>query len=171
MKPATLLRNQSGVTLIEAMIAIVILSIGILAVMNMQVIAIRSSSSAMNRTDANNVALSLLETLKELDFDDPNLAETVASPGALANDGNERTFTAADFPEMNALIQFPAGAAAGTIVDQSGITYNLSWDVQDRLLPTGEILNKTIRIYMTWNSPMGQNRLEMTTIKYNNIDL
>jgi hypothetical protein len=69
----------------------------------------------------------------------------------------------------------PAGAVAGTVVDHSGITYQLSWAVQDNPVdpadPGGDRTGKTIRVFMIWNSPMGQNRLETTTVKYNNIDL
>lgn len=169
MKISGLLKNQKGISLIEAMVAIVILTIGILAAMSMQIQAIGASSSALNRTDANNVAISLLEILKELDFDNPNLAQTVASPGALAQDANDRIFTAAGFPQISSLIQ--PGGVAGSIIDRSGITYQLSWDVQDRLLPSGETLNKTIRVFMNWNSLIGQNNLVMTTVKYNNISL
>lgn len=173
MNVSALLKNKKGSTLIEAMIAIVVLTIGILAAMGMQIRAIGASSTALNRTDANNVAFSLLETLKELPFDNPNLVETVALPNALANDANARTFTAASLPEMQPLIQMPAGAVAGTIVDRSGITYQLSWAVQNNPVPAEPTvtLNKTIRVFMTWTSQMGLNRLEMTTIKYNNIKL
>jgi len=171
MHRLNLLKNQKGASLIEAMIAIAILTIGIMTVMVMQVRAIGASSSAMNRTEGNNVALSLLETLKEVPFTNANLACTGASPGTLLNDANARTFTAAALPEMQSLIQVPAAAAAGTIIDHAGITYQLSWAVQDRILATGETLNKTIRVFMTWNTALGQNRLEMTTIKYNNTSL
>jgi len=176
MKKIILVNNQNGTTLLEAMIAIFILTIGILAVMGMQIQAIGASGSAQNRTEANNVSLALLETLKEMDFADPAranypLTETIASPGALLNDGNENVFTLADFPEMAFIIQAVAGAAAGTVIDRFGVTYQLSWDVQDSTLGTGETPYKCIRVYMTWNSSRGQNRLEMTTIKYNDISL
>lgn len=166
------LTKENGSTLLEAMIAIAILTIGILTVMTMQIMAIGSSASAMNRTEANNIALSFLETMKELPFDNPNLVSTGPGSGTLLNDANARTFTAASLPlELQNLILIPAGSPAGTIVDRSGIIYRLSWAVQDRILATGEILNKTIRIFMTWNTSLGQNRLEMTTIKYNNVSL
>lgn len=183
MKVTALLKNQRGSTLIEALVAIAVLTIGVLAVMGMQVRAIGASSTALNRTGANNVALSLLETLKELEFDNPNLVQThavlpaspinLAVPDPITTDPLSRTFTAASLPEMQSLIRQPLGAApAGTIVDRSDITYRLFWAVQDRILATGETLNKTIRVYMIWNSPLGgQNRLDMTTVKYNNISL
>lgn len=176
MNISLILKNQKGTTLIEAMVAIFILTITILAVMAMQIQAIGASSTAQNRTGANNVAISLLETLKEMDFADSAranypLRETVASPGALVNDGNEIVFTLADFPEMGFLLQELAPPVPGTVTDRFGITYQLSWDVQDMVLATGETPYKSIKIYMTWNSLLGQNRLEMTTIKYNNISL
>lgn len=151
--------------------AIFILTVGILTVMVMQVRAINASSSAMNRTEANSVAIAFLETVKEIPFDDALLNRTGASPGSLANDANARTFTVANFQNLPMLSLVQVGAAAGTVVDRSGITYRLSWAVQDNFLATGEILNKRIRVFMTWNTLMGNNRLEMTTIKYNNISL
>lgn len=174
MTRSNLLKNQQGVTLIEAMIAIAILTIGIMAAMGMQVRAIGASSTAMNRTDANNIAVALLETLKDLPFDDANLNFTgAAAPGDLVQ-ATARTFTTnANFPRMAPFIA--SVPTAGSIVDRSGITYRLSWAVQDNPVdaidPTGDRPGKTIRVFMTWNSLMGQNRLEMTTVKYNNIDL
>ncbi|MBV5327233.1 MAG: prepilin-type N-terminal cleavage/methylation domain-containing protein [Chlorobium sp.] len=161
MNMQSLLKNQKGMTLIEAMIAIAILTIGIMAAMGMQVRAIGASSTALYRTDANNIAISLLETLKELPFDDANLADTVASPNAL--------YVAANFPRMAPFIA--SVPAAGSIVDRSGITYNLSWTVQDRAVSATNTPSKIISVFMTWNSTMGQNRVEMTTTKYKNIKL
>jgi type IV pilus assembly protein PilV len=184
------LHNQKGSTLIEAMVAIAVLTVGIMATMVMQAKAIQGSSTAMNRTEANNISIALLETLKNLPFTNDNLAQTTATVPELnlvANQmnsasaaaelqnlintpGKVRTFIAADFPEMQALIRLPAGAAAGTVVDQSRISYRLAWAVQDQVL-AGVTLNKTIWVFMTWNSPMGINTLQMNTIKYNNVSL
>ncbi len=165
-------RNESGSTLIEALIAIVILTIGIFAAIGMHVTALNASSSSYHRTNANNVAISLLETLKNLDFDDPILNETTPSPGVLVNDGNDIVFTTVAFPEMATIINEKASAPPGTVTDNSNFSFVLSWDVQDRKLPTsGESISKTIRVYMTWNTLMGQNRLQMTTVKYNNVSL
>lgn len=184
------LHNQKGSTLIEAMVAIAVLTVGIMATMVMQAKAIQGSSTAMNRTEANNISIALLETLKNLPFTNDNLAQTTATVPELnlvANQmnsasaaaelqnlintpGKVRTFIAADFPEMQALIRLPAGAAAGTVVDQSRISYRLAWAVQDQVL-AGVTLNKTIWVFMTWNSPMGINTLQMNTIKYNNLSL
>ena len=183
MKRPTLPLNQRGATLIEAVIAIAILTIGILTVMVMQVSAINHSSSAMNRSEANGVALALLETLKELPFDDANLTATTATLaeleainsyaglGALIAAGKVHTFTAAGLPAMQPFVQVPAGATAGTVVDRAGVSYQLAWAVQDHVIAGGVTLDKTIWVFMHWNSPMGQNRLRMTTLKYSNVPL
>jgi len=175
--------NQHGATLIEAVIAIAILTIGILTVMVMQVSAINHSSSAMNRSEANGLALALLETLKELPFDDTSLTATTASLAeleavdtraqlqALIDTGKVSTFTAAALPAIQPFVQVPAGAVAGTVVDRAGISYQLAWAVQDHVLATGENLDKTIWVFMHWDSSTGQNRLRMTTLKYSNVPL
>jgi type IV pilus assembly protein PilV len=161
-----ILADQKGVTLIEAMIAMLLLSIGIVAVAAMQTRAIGASGAAFERTGANGVALSVLETLKTLPFDDANLVATpsLTSVGAW-------TYTEAGFPALNPVLNVPAGAVAGTVVDNSGLTYQLSWAVQDTILATGETPYKTVRVFMTWASPVGQNRLVMTAVKYRNISL
>ena len=183
MKRPTLPLNQRGATLIEAVIAIAILTIGILTVMVMQVSAINHSASAMNRSEANGVALALLETLKELPFDDANLDATSATLDeleavatraqlqTLIDGGKVHTFTTAGLPAMQPFVQVPAGATAGTVVDRAGVSYQLAWAVQDHVIAGGVTLDKTIWVFMHWNSPMGQNRLRMTTLKYSNVSL
>jgi type IV pilus modification protein PilV len=188
MKRMNLLRNQEGTTLVEAMVAIAVLTVGLLGVMAAQSKGIDFSSVAMHRTNANNMAISLLETLKELPFNDPNLAQTNATANEinalfqdsrtsqqlqlLINANRVRTYVAipSSLPRMAPLIF--AAPTPGTIVDQSDGTYQLAWDVKDNLVGA-DVLDKTIRIFMTWrnNSTGLLNRLEMTTVKYNNMSL
>ena len=183
MKLPYLPLNQRGATLIEAMVAIAILTIGILTVMVMQASAINHSSSAMNRSEANGVALALLETLKELPFDDPNLAATTATLaeleainsyaglGALIAAGKVHTFTAAGLPAMQPFLEVRPGAAAGDVVDRAQIGYRLAWAVQDHVLASGETLDKTIWVFMNWQTTARERGLQMTTLKYSNVPL
>lgn len=178
MKLRNLICNQEGTTLIEALVAMVILTIGILTVMVMQTKAVGASATAMNRTEANGVALALLETLKELPFDDANLKPTTATldellattksqqAKTLIEDTKVATFSDASFPSLTPLIKKPATATAGTIVDRSGITYQLAWAVIEQ-----DSSSKTLWVFMTWNSMMGENRLQMSTVKYKNAPL
>ena len=158
-------------TLIEAMITMAILTIGIFATMAMQVKAIDASSTAMFRTEANSLSLSLLETMKHLDFDDTNLADT----GDLTLNGNEISFDQNTFPELKSQITHPDGAGVGSVKDNSGLTYQVQWDVQDIIDPSdptnSRVLEKTVRIYISWKALLGTNTLQMTTTKYRNITL
>ncbi|MDA3834114.1 MAG: prepilin-type N-terminal cleavage/methylation domain-containing protein [Spirochaetales bacterium] len=162
--------EEKGMSLIEVMIAMVILAIGIQAAMAMQIMATAYNVKSLKLTNANNVALSLMEILKELPFEDYALTDT----GDLVHNDTDRTFDASgltilqnlSLTNLQNLIGVSTGADPGTIVDQSGITYQLSWDVQDNTV------DKTIRVYMAVDSFMsGQSQLDMTSVKYNNISL
>ena len=167
--------------MIEALIAIFLLTIGILAVMAMHIRAIGGSAVAMHRTDANNLAISFMETLKELPFTDVNLAATgpnlscsTPNPGSVVSSLNARTYVAGNFnstdqqKQVQSFIQQPAGSAAGVVTDMTGHTYQLSWAVQNCVSDRGDTASKAITVFMTWVSSMGTNHLQMTTIKYNN---
>lgn len=171
MSLTPVLRNQDGITLIEAMITIVILTIGIFGAMAMQVRAIGASSTAMYRTEATNLSISLLETMKQIDFDNPNLLGT----GDLILNNNERSFDQNTFPELQSQLNHPIGTAAGIVIDNAGLNYRLFWDVNDIIDPDDptatRILEKTIRVYISWDAFLGENSLEMTTTKYRNITL
>jgi type IV pilus assembly protein PilV len=53
-------RKQSGVMLLEALIGILIFSLGILALVGMQAIAVRMSTDARDRAEASNLASQLV---------------------------------------------------------------------------------------------------------------
>lgn len=57
---STFKRAQGGVMLLEALIGILIFSLGILALVGMQAAAIRMSSDARDRTEASNLATQLV---------------------------------------------------------------------------------------------------------------
>jgi len=177
------LHNQRGATLIEAMIAVAILTIGIITVMVMQTQAIRASSSSMNRTEANSVALTIMETFKELKFDDGNLDQTTATRAELSaittkqqlqnliTAGKLTTFTAAGFPQLQEIVSIPVGAANGTVVDKSGVQYTLAWGILENMSSNGTAIGKTVWLLMYWDSLMGANKVQMTTLKYKNTPL
>jgi type IV pilus assembly protein PilV len=175
------LKNSRGATLVEAMIAIMLLGIGIIAVVAMQIRAMDASTKAMSRTDANAIATSFLEILKEMPFTDVNLVSTgndllssAANPagvvstqttGYLANNFNGNP----QQQQIQTFIHQPNGAPAGEIYDNSGHLYTLTYAVQDyTLTETGGTPTKLITVYMTWKTNMGQNSLQMSTIKPNN---
>ena len=71
------LRQQSrceGFSLIEVMIALVVLAVGLLALGTMQIVSIRSNAFSSEMTYSTMLAQQQLETLKNLGFTDANLA-------------------------------------------------------------------------------------------------
>jgi type IV pilus assembly protein PilV len=69
----TPLRNEFGFTLIEVLIAVVILSFGLIGVAGMQVVAIQVNSSANRLTRATTLVQDKVEELLALPFTDTNL--------------------------------------------------------------------------------------------------
>jgi prepilin-type N-terminal cleavage/methylation domain-containing protein len=69
--------SESGFTLIEALIAIVILAFGMIAITNLMIVSATSNSVAHQSTAATAIASQTLENLKAAGFNDATLA---ASP-------------------------------------------------------------------------------------------
>ena len=78
-------KSQQGVMLLEALVAILIFTIGIIAVMGMQAASISQVSAAKYRTDASYLANQIIGRMW---VDQPNLAAyvNVGSPGRAAWD-------------------------------------------------------------------------------------
>ena len=60
--------RQEGFTLIEILVAVVILSVGLLGMAAMTIIIIRGNRMAVRQTNATNLAQQLMERLKDVDF-------------------------------------------------------------------------------------------------------
>lgn len=80
-----IISNEKGFTLIEVLIAITVFAIGILGVAAMQLSSVKGNSSALDLTEAVNVAQDQMETLLALDYDDPDLND---DDGVNAADGD-----------------------------------------------------------------------------------
>lgn len=94
MTSPVFMRQQHGVMLLEALIAILIFSMGILAIVGMQAAAIRNTSDAKYRADASYLANRILGEMWADRFNLPSYAHyaggaTVCSPtGAASSNGN-----------------------------------------------------------------------------------
>jgi prepilin-type N-terminal cleavage/methylation domain-containing protein len=80
--------NNGGFTLLEALFALAIFSIGILAIAGMQISSINGNSSARMQTEATTLAVERLEQLSGLPYDhadlDPNNNPHQTTSGAYA---------------------------------------------------------------------------------------
>ncbi|MCF6245800.1 MAG: prepilin-type N-terminal cleavage/methylation domain-containing protein [Desulfobacula sp.] len=167
-------KNNDGFTIIEVMITIVILFVGILAMSLMQIGAIKGNSSAFSRSTANSIGLTFLEELKRLPFDSTSLTTGADLDAGKAPAGGtpnpalaDHQYTAANLPSLANMF-----TVDGTqIIDNAGNRFTLFWNVvtssitvgTDTFTPFG-----TIRLFMYWNTPAGQNSLNITMVKFNN---
>jgi type IV pilus modification protein PilV len=95
----SVISNEKGFTLIEAIIALFVLTIGVLAMMTLQTTAIRSNFQASTMTTASCIAADQLEQLRTLPFLAANL-KPVSSPFVITDPatGYQVTWTVANAP-------------------------------------------------------------------------
>ncbi|UCH49936.1 MAG: pilus assembly protein PilV [Betaproteobacteria bacterium] len=115
-------KSQSGVMLLEALIGILIFSLGILALVGMQATALRATTDARDRTEASNLAS---QVVGEMWLDRANLANYVydgsGTPPAALNAWvtqveNSLPGAAANHPTVT-IGASAMGAAVGTEVE------------------------------------------------------
>lgn len=85
--------GQKGFTLLEVLIALVLLTVGILAAGLMQGSALRGNNLADRTTRASTLASTTIEELMSVEYNDPLLEATVT--GDLANPGESSILTQA----------------------------------------------------------------------------
>lgn len=137
--------RQSGFTLIEILIAISILTIGLLGVASMQVSAMRGNLLSERVTTALCLAEDRMEDLMRRDFTDALLADLQNKP--------LDTIVAADVDHED----LPSVDATGQAV--AGAPYRRVWNVQDTATPN----MKTITVIVTWDGD--RHRVSLTSIK------
>lgn len=111
------INNQKGFTLLEVLIAIVLLTVGILAAGLMQVSALGGNSLADRTTHASTLASGAVEEIMNMGYNDPLLEATVNSD--LVNP-NEASILSSDLEDLD--INFPAQQPEG---------YEVFWQVRD----------------------------------------
>ena len=149
------LRREDGFTLIEALVAMVVLTIGILAVYSMQIFAIQSNSNSSNVTIASTWAATRVEQVIATSYDD--LIDT-------DGDGTNQDSDADGVDDVGinnnfGLDDLTAATADGNATSAEG-DYTVFWNVAVDLPLAGV---KTIRIYIQ------DNNLTQNNIVTNNI--
>jgi prepilin-type N-terminal cleavage/methylation domain-containing protein len=129
--------SQQGFTLIEILVAVVILVFGLLAVGTMQISAIRGNFMSGNTSAALTLASEKMEDLLNRDYADAGLADT--APG---NNGSLSSITTTDHEEgvdMNGQV---VGAGSGF--------YRRIWNIADAAAPMPTA--KYMTIIVTWEN-------------------
>ncbi len=138
--------NQDGFTLIEVIVALAIITVGILSVNVMQLVSVRGNHTASGITSASTWAADQIEQIFGMDYDDGNLVDAAGTNGGVAGlddvapaDGN------AVSPDNN---------------------YTIYWNVADDV-PMDNI--KTIRIIVTRNERGVMKSVTMDYMKSPNV--
>lgn len=146
-----LLKNRQGFSLIEVIVAMAILTFGLLAVGLMQIGAMKGNVNATGRSSGVSVAQSVMDDLRSLPLDHALLQDV--NVGAL-----DRGAAAGGTPPDPAQADHNPGA----ITAPSGQVFTVFWNVAD---DTPLDSAKTVRVFVYWNDPhFGLNRAIMTSV-------
>jgi prepilin-type N-terminal cleavage/methylation domain-containing protein len=132
--------NEKGFSLIELMIAVVVLGVALLALAQMQISALHTNFSARDMTVATTLAQDKIEELQGIVFDDPDLADTNPANNAAMTDPRITSFHPADHEDPNNPISETGGTA--------GVRrYTRLWNIADNTPLQGV---KTVVAYVCW---------------------
>jgi type IV pilus assembly protein PilV len=135
--------NEKGFTLLETVVAIAILTFGILAVASMQISSMRGNSFAGNVTEATTLAGDRLERLIALSYDDSLLLDMDANgSGGLNDTGND-----ADYKEEQEI---------------EAVTYAVCTNLA---IDTPRNNTKTIKVIVTWTDRGVQKSVSLQHVK------
>ena len=147
--------NQEGFSLVEALVAMVLLSVGLLAAGLMQIGSMKANANAAGRTFAVGLAQSVLDDLRSLPVDDD-----------LLDDGTGDVDGAGGLDDGMAAGGSPNPAEAdqsmGQVTGSDGRNYTVFWNVAQDVPVDGV---KTLKLFVYWNdSKFGLNKVIMTTV-------
>jgi prepilin-type N-terminal cleavage/methylation domain-containing protein len=127
--------NAAGFTLLEVLIALVVLAVGILGVATMQISSIQGNSKGRQISEATSLASALMEDLLAREYNNACLIDRNADEDA----GLDNGWAARDLPDPDA-----AGPCPDVPVPVPQ-RYNLFWNIAEDWPDDG---TKTIRIFV-----------------------
>jgi type IV pilus modification protein PilV len=136
--------KQGGFTLIEVLVAVVILTFGLLAVGSMQISAIRGNFMGGNTSTALSLASEKMEELLNLDFNNTDLSDSVTG-----NNTNLSSLTSVDHQQ---------NLSEEGVVGASGF-YRRIWNIADQTSP----ITKNVMVIVTWEN--NKHRVSIASIK------
>jgi type IV pilus assembly protein PilV len=139
LRKFSICNSQAGLTLVEVLVALTILSVGLLGVALMQITSISGNTFSREMAVATELGQDMLEKLNALSYEDTAITGS-ASPGTAHP-------TATDVSNGLAV-----GAGTNNIIDERGLTvgptiYTRTWNVIDNAPATNM---KTITVTVSW---------------------
>lgn len=114
------MKDNGGFTLIEVLIAMVVLSVALLELGRMQLVAMQVNANAQNLTEATYLGQDVMERLMALPFNDASLTDT--SPN---DEGVWTTYTALD-PPAGYTISWAVNQVRNPLL-HTDVTITVSW--------------------------------------------
>ena len=150
MMPMKTLQCENGFTLIEALIAIAILTIGILGISGMQLSAIQGNHGAMILTEETNEASSRLEQMLSMPYDSDSNSIDDDGDGSI-DEADEQFVDGGGTNNGSAGLDdgpLNSNTSDGSLVTSDG-KYTIYWNVAAAYPQTGM---KTIRVFVQNNA-------------------
>jgi len=122
--------NQKGFTLIEALIAMVILAIGVFSLYSMQITSIEGNSQAISITEAATWGSDRLERLMTLPYDDAELTDNKKTGANEGVTGLDNTNVPGRLADSGPVVEGP---------------FTIYWNVADNYPAFG---TKTVRVHI-----------------------
>jgi type IV pilus assembly protein PilV len=165
MKPLStqILRHQQGVMLLEALIGILIFSVGILAMVGMQAAAFSASADAKNRADAAAFANQIISDIwMGVDrSSDANLA-TSLNNFQLNTSGTDCGFSGGQTDGTNAVLTGWVSAVTNTTTGLLGATATM----QQVLVSTASADLNRVTVTVCWQTPQDARSRKHQVISY-----
>lgn len=146
----SVLKNNTGFTLVEVMVAIVVLTIGILGAGAMQISVLNDNAGSYNMTEATALALDQVEDIMTWDYTDARLTVDNDTPYT-------RIGTGAGNLQMRAI------PTNGDFIAATSENYIVYLDITDNIPVATD--SKTIRVDVVWSEGGNLQTVSMNFIK------
>lgn len=169
-------RRASGVTLIEAMIAMSVLVIGSMGMVGLHRIGARMNGDSRIMTRATAIAQDLVNQMQLWDYtNDPRLTNTTTSNDADFADGAAAFETTSFTPdhqeselESQAVPYTWLGIPSATVQGAGGVNFSRYWNVAEvDTDDTGAIVAKRVAVIVRWKRDGAARRIVLVTVLRN----
>lgn len=144
--------REAGMTLIEVMIAVLLLAVGVAGMISIQVLAMRDEAIAREDNDASRIARDVIEQIQRMPFDQVAVTAGYVQPAWIDNDG----YADGEIPVQ---VQTPDGA----VMDQK--VFTVSWKITDVV---GQSSLRNVDVQVAWTDAAERPQTyTASTLKYN----